>query len=76
MKQLSTKAKLVLDNLRKGGESDITIAGQKWSQVYLDNARPEGMSARSFAGYLTVLTARGFYRSQGDDCFGNVKMED
>lgn len=49
---------------------------QAWGSVYLDNARPDGMSNRSFAGILSSLCAKGFYRSQDDDCFGYVKMSD
>lgn len=72
---MSPKTKLVLDNLRANHEGSTLLDGT-FAQVYLDNARPAGMSARSFAGHLAALEKLGFYKSQGDDCFGDVKLED
>lgn len=41
--------------------------GTKYASVYLDNVRPEGISARQFAGYLSVLARTGLYRHYDDD---------
>jgi len=43
--------------------------------VYLDNARPNGMSRHKFAGHLSALKAEGLYFPTHDICFGEVKME-
>lgn len=73
--KLSIEATIILVRLRECSESAFTRRdGAQWAQVYLDNARPEGMSARSFAGYLSALERAGMYKSQGDDCFGDVKL--
>jgi len=48
--------------------------GNEWAQIYLDNAIPTGMSRRSFAGYLRALQRAGLYKTQGDDCFGMVRI--
>jgi len=70
--KISPKAQEVLTNLRAHTEGSW---GDKWHSVYLDNARPTGMSPRSFAGYLATLKKAGLYRSQGDDCFGDVLVD-
>jgi hypothetical protein len=43
-----------------------------WVSVYLDNARPDDVSAHQFAAILGNLKQKGLYRSQGDDFFGLV----
>ena len=73
---ISPAAAEVLKSLRANVESTRTNAAGKWGQVYLDNAIPDGMSRRSFAGYLSALHEAGLYRSQGDDCFGDVLIGD
>ncbi len=45
-----------------------------WGSVYIDNAKPDAMSPRAFAGVLAALERKGLYRSQGDDAFGYVRM--
>jgi hypothetical protein len=76
---LSSKALEVLASLRAHVEGSYVEGGStrpgKWGSVYLDNARPKGMSARSFAGYLSALEREGLYRSQGDKCFGDVQQD-
>lgn len=73
---LSQRSALVLANLRAHVEGCSVLNDDgNWGVVYVDNARPEDMSARSFAGHLSALKAAGFYRADGDDCFGVVKME-
>jgi hypothetical protein len=68
---------LVLDSLRPHHEGSVQdIDGQRWASVYLDNARPFGMSPRRFAGHLSALEKAGLYKSQGDNCFGDVRLAD
>jgi hypothetical protein len=70
-----SKTEIVLEALLAEVESVSTCAdGTKWGQVYLDNARPEGISVRSFRSCLAALSAKGLYQSQGDDCFGDVRL--
>lgn len=72
---LSTTAKLLLITLRACAEREEEHAdGTRWGLVYLDNARPDDMSARSFAGYLSALKNAELYHSLNDDCFGLVKL--
>lgn len=61
---------LLLANADRSGETDGK--GRFWAQIYLDNARPAWMPARTFAATLSVLTQAGLYRTQGDDHFGLV----
>jgi hypothetical protein len=52
-----------LDCLRANREGSVReINGEYWASVYLDNARPVGMSARAFAGHLSALKRAGLYR--------------
>jgi hypothetical protein len=76
MCSISPKAEILLGHLRNNveGYSETDEAGYEWRSVCLDNARHEGLSRRSFAGHLSALQAAGFYKSQGDDCFGLVRM--
>jgi len=74
MTKLSAQATEILANLRKSVENTETRANGDWGNVYLDNARPDGVSNRSFAGYLSALEKAGLYESQGDDFFGIVKL--
>ena len=46
-----------------------------WGMVYLDNARPNDVSPRQFAGYLSVLEQRGLYRTVDNYAWGEVKVE-
>jgi hypothetical protein len=71
---LTESETLVLNALRFYQEGEQTFKSGVYGSVYLDNARPVGMSARSFAGVLSSLERKGLYKSQGDDCFGYVKM--
>lgn len=69
---MSTEAnETVLEALRAEIESDGFSEG--FGMVYLDNARPAGMSARAFAGHLSQLTQRGLYKDAGDGVFGEVR---
>jgi len=71
---LSTTAKLLLVTMRACVENENTRDGVTWGTVYLDNARPDEMSAHEFAGYLSALTNADLYHSLNDDCFGLVKL--
>lgn len=74
---MTSKTAAVLTALRARKEStSLDAQGREWGCVYLDNARPDGMSARSFAGHLSALTVLGFYKGCGDDCFGDVLLTD
>jgi len=48
--------------------------GSRWASVYLDNARPDNVTPRQFAGYLRALEGAGLYRSQEDNFFGDVRL--
>jgi len=76
--KISPKAFQVLKALQKHSEGGIRedVSGNKWKDIYLDNARPDGMSPRSFSGYLSALEAAGLYISYGDDCFGQVRIQE
>lgn len=72
---LSVTAKLLLVTLRACAEQEQERPdGTRWGLVYLDNARPDDMSARAFAGYLSALDKAELYQSLNDDCFGLVKL--
>lgn len=75
MTNLSNEALTVLNALRKSQEG-ITVKADKtvWGMVYLDNARPNGMTAHSFAGYLSALDRAGLYKTASDNDFGSVLM--
>jgi hypothetical protein len=47
----------------------------QWGQVYLDNARLPGQSVHEFRAHLSVLSRKGLYKPEGDDCFGYVRFE-
>lgn len=61
----------VLTALRQASETDD---GEGWRMVYLDNARPAGMSDKSFRSYLAKLSQHGLYRVIDGYAFGSVKM--
>lgn len=74
---LSQTSETILKNLRRSVEgAELSADGKIWGSVYLDNAVPEGMSKPSFAGHLGALAEAGFYRPQGDGCFGLVLIEE
>lgn len=70
--KLTAKESIVLAALRDHveGYEDTT---EEWGSVYIDNAKPDDMTGRSFAGVLAALEGKGLYRSQGDDAFGYVR---
>lgn len=64
--------KQVLSNLRKSAEDHSA----DWSEVYLDNAVPVGMSDKSFRSTLAILSKAGFYKVIDGYAWGKVKMKD
>jgi hypothetical protein len=65
---LSTKTAEILASLRRHWESGSEKPdGRVFDEVYLDNARPPGMSAHKFAGHLSALEAAGLYLPVRDD---------
>ena len=76
MTNLTDAATTVLAALRSAAESySRDIDNARWGMVYLDNARPRGMSRHQFAGYLSALKAEGLYAQTSDAAFGEVKMD-
>jgi hypothetical protein len=61
----------VLAALRAAREGEIENG---FSLVYLDNAKPAGMSRHQFAGYLSALEAAGTYRPVDGYAWGNVAV--
>jgi hypothetical protein len=73
---MTPKTQIILDLLRRSGETRETRQdGSVWVAVYLDNAKPDGISGRAFAGHLSVLENLGFYQQeQGYTGFGWVRI--
>lgn len=72
---LSNEATQILNALRSYGESTTEYSnGDVWASVYLDNVRPDNMTANQFAGYLSALQSAGFYRPVDGVYFGEVKL--
>jgi len=69
---IGPEATKVLTALRQASESDD---GDGWRTVYLDNARPDGMSDKSFRSYLAKLSQHGLYRVLEGYAFGSVRMD-
>jgi hypothetical protein len=59
----------ILEALRTKAESK----NNGWLMVYLDNAKPAGMSYHAFAGHLGALEKAGLYRPVDGYAFGEVK---
>jgi len=65
----------VLEGLRANVENYSTTAdGSRWGCVYLDNARPSGMSVASFRSCLAQLSKEGLYKVVDGYAFGDVKV--
>ena len=65
-----TKTEQVLSALRQNTES----TDDGWGMVYLDNARPEGMSEKTFRSCLAQLSKQDLYRVADGYAFGEVKI--
>ena len=70
MNTLTPKAKEVLEALCQHAEGAST---GEWRDVYLDNARPAGMSDKSFRSYLAALSKAGFYKPIDNYAWGSVR---
>jgi hypothetical protein len=68
-KAMKTRSEIVLEALRAKGKSETN----GWLMVYLDNAKPQGMSFRAFAGHLSALEKAGLYRPVDGYAFGEVR---
>jgi hypothetical protein len=78
MTNLNASLATILQALRSAVEShshDPYIDSICWGIVYLDNARPSGMSRHKFAGNLSALKAVGLYAPTHDPAFGKVRIE-
>jgi hypothetical protein len=73
--RMNDAMKAIYETAKRSTESTTERNGQVWGSFYLDSARPAGMSAHAFAGYLSALEAEGLYRSMGDDCFGEILLD-
>ena len=72
---LTPSETLCLNSLRaeiEGYEHD----DQAWGSVYLDNAIPVGMPAKTWRAVLSSLAKKGLYRVDDGWAFGYVKMDD
>ena len=76
MSNLSITSRMILALLRNNHESTTTEldTGKVWGTVCLDNARPKGFDKHKFAGHLSALEAKGFYKSE-DQYFGEVLLK-
>jgi hypothetical protein len=68
---LTVRTAAVLAALRSKAEGE---AVDGFKLVYLDNAKPEGMSPTAFAGHLGALQKAGLYKVIDEYAWGNVKM--
>ena len=76
MTNLTPKTTEVLVALRAHVEGcKVELNGKPARDVYLDNARPNGMSVRAFAGHLSALQAAGLYKPLDGYAFGTVVIE-
>lgn len=48
--------------------------GSVWADIYLDNARPDGMSIYTFRACLSELSKLGLYEVMDGKHFGLVKL--
>lgn len=68
---LSTESQNVLNLLRKHAEGS---SNDGWRDVYIDNARPDGMTCRAYAGHLSALKGAGVYKPIDGYAWGEVRM--
>ena len=75
---MTPATKTVLEALRTSheGSESHDADDQVWADVYLDNAKPAGMSGHSWAGHLAALKAEGFYKQLDGIAFGEVRLTD
>lgn len=78
--KLSEKALIVLKLLRENVEENFKgVDGKQWGIVNSVNVRgaaeEEGITSRSFSGYLSKLTNESLYSASEDGYIGYVKLE-
>jgi hypothetical protein len=66
------KTETVLRSLRANVEYD----DGEYGMVYLDNARPSGMTDKSFRACLSNLSFAGLYKVEDGYAWGKVKLAD
>jgi hypothetical protein len=67
---LTPKSREVLEALCRKAEG---CSRDEWRDVYLDNARPVGMSDKSFRSHLAALAKAGFYKPVDGFAWGEVR---
>ena len=55
--------------------SNVEYSEGGWGAVYLDNARPAGMTEHSFRSHLAYLSKAGFYKPTDGYAWGKVKED-
>ena len=74
MVTLTNREAVVLGELRANLEScREESGGEVWVSVYLPNC--PSSREKGFNGVLSSLSKKGLYRPEGDDIFGDVKVE-
>ena len=68
---MNSNVATVLNNLRKFAEG---CESNGWRDVYLDNARPEHMTDKTFRACLASLAKQGLYKPLDGYAFGMIKM--
>lgn len=71
---LARKSDQVLAALRANAE-DRNQPDAGWLMVYLDNAKPNNMSQKTFRSCLSVLSHSGVYKVMDGWAWGSVKMK-
>lgn len=70
---MSPRTEQVLRNLRDERETHEGN-GDGWADVYLDNAKPAGMSDKAFRSHLSALSQAGFYKPVDGYAWGSVRL--
>jgi hypothetical protein len=70
MTDLTAEARNVWQSLVDNCEGNPS---DKWVHVYLDNAKPDGMSQTTFRAYLATLSKAGVYKPIDGYAWGDVK---
>ena len=73
---MNSNVSKVLENLRSHVESSIRedAEGNKWQSVFLENARPAGMTRTGFRSCLIALSKKNLYKRIDGVAFGDVKL--
>ncbi len=61
---------IVLQSLR----DNVEHRDGAWGEVYIDNARPDGMSETAFRSHLAALSRRGLYEPMDGYAWGRVQL--